>query len=52
MNKEEYDNLSDFEKMVKACTTEELADWLLYEAMVQEEEENEHNENSVERIFQ
>lgn len=51
MNIEEYDKLSDFEKMVKSCTTEELTEWLLYEVMVQEEEEEIHNENSVERIF-
>ena len=39
MTEEEYKALNDFEKMIKSCTTEEFADWLLPEVMVQEEEE-------------
>jgi Trp operon repressor len=52
MNEQEYNELSDFEKMIKACNTEEIADWLLPEVLNQEEREEIHNEISVERIFQ
>lgn len=51
MTEEEYNALTDFEKSVKACTTEEIAEWLLPEVLAQEAIETEHNENSVERII-